>query len=156
MIDRNETSTPDMETAVAERYAAAARAVEPALCCPVEYSADFLSIIPEEILAKDDGCGDPTPYVRRGDTVVDLGSGGGKLCYILSQEVGAEGKVVGIDCNRDMLALARKYQAAVSLTPACLIQSNRVRRVHWTVLRRLTVAAPHAGPRTRLKAEITG
>lgn len=114
MIDRNETSTPDMETAVAERYAAAARAVEPALCCPVEYSADFLSIIPEEILAKDYGCGDPTPYVQSGDTVVDLGSGGGKLCYILSQAVGAEGKVIGIDCNRDMLALARKYQAVVA------------------------------------------
>ncbi len=44
-----------------------------------------LEIIPQEILDRDYGCGDPTPYVRAGDTVLDLGSGGGKVCYILSQ-----------------------------------------------------------------------
>jgi ubiquinone/menaquinone biosynthesis C-methylase UbiE len=84
------------------------------LCCPVEYSADFLSVIPEEVLAKDYGCGDPTPYVREGDTVVDLGSGAGKLCFILAQAVGPEGRAIGIDCNREMLALARKYQPVVA------------------------------------------
>ena len=45
-----------------------------------------------------------------GDTVLDLGSGGGKICYILSQLVGAKGKVIGVDFNDTMLALARKYQ----------------------------------------------
>lgn len=76
MVQRNETSTFDVENAVAERYAAAALAVEPALCCPVEYSADFLSIIPEEILAKDYGCGDPTPYVQSGLSPFDAASSG--------------------------------------------------------------------------------
>jgi len=110
----HEASSSDVETAVARRYAAAAQSVEPALCCPVEYSANFLSVIPEEILAKDYGCGDPTPHVRSGDTVVDLGAGGGKLCYILAQAVGESGRVIGVDCNREMLALARKYQSSVA------------------------------------------
>lgn len=102
------------EAAVASRYTAAAREREAALCCAVEYSADLLTVIPEEILAKDYGCGDPTPYVRVGDTVVDLGSGTGKLCYIAAQVVGPTGKVIGVDCNREMLALARHHQATVA------------------------------------------
>jgi ubiquinone/menaquinone biosynthesis C-methylase UbiE len=51
--------------------------------------------------------------VREGETVLDLGSGSGKACYIISQIVGQKGKVIGVDCNEEMLALARKYQFAV-------------------------------------------
>ena len=102
------------EDSVYQRYAAAANAREEALCCPVEYAADFLSVIPKEILERDYGCGDPTRFVSEGETVVDLGSGGGKLCYILSQVVGQRGRVIGVDCNREMLGLARKYQATVA------------------------------------------
>jgi SAM-dependent methyltransferase len=99
---------------VANRYSAAARAREEALCCPVAYSADLLSVIPEEVLAKDYGCGDPTPYVKEGDTVVDLGAGAGKLCFMMAQVVGASGKVIGVDCNPDMLVLSRSYRDAVA------------------------------------------
>lgn len=102
------------ETAVYDRYAGAAQAREEALCCPVEYAGDFLAVIPQEILERDYGCGDPTRYVNDGETVVDLGSGGGKLCYILSQVVGRRGRVIGVDCNQEMLALARKYQGQVA------------------------------------------
>jgi len=110
------TPTPEknMESSVYQRYANAAQQLEQALCCPTEYAADFLSVIPEEILDRDYGCGDPTPYVNQGETVLDLGSGGGKLCYILAQVVGAQGRVLGVDCNREMLALARKYQRDVA------------------------------------------
>jgi len=52
--------------------------------------------------------------VNPGETVLDLGSGGGKLCYIASQVVGAEGKVIGVDCNQEMLGLARQYQSEVA------------------------------------------
>jgi 2-polyprenyl-3-methyl-5-hydroxy-6-metoxy-1,4-benzoquinol methylase len=114
MTRSDQTAVPGVEEAVKQRYTAAARVPESALCCPVEYSADFLSVIPEEVLAKDYGCGDPSPYVREGDTVVDLGSGAGKLCYILAQAVDREGRVIGIDCNREMLALAGKYQPVVA------------------------------------------
>jgi SAM-dependent methyltransferase len=102
------------EEAVHARYASAAAAVEPALCCPVEYNREYLRAIPAEILERDYGCGDPSPFVLPGDTVLDLGSGGGKLCYILSQLVGPRGRVIGVDCNVAMLQLARRYQADVA------------------------------------------
>jgi SAM-dependent methyltransferase len=102
------------EDSVYNRYAAAANAREEALCCPVEYATDFLSVIPQEIIERDYGCGDPTRFVSEGETVVDLGSGGGKLCYILSQVVGAQGRVIGVDCNQEMLGLARRYQHEVA------------------------------------------
>jgi len=104
------TTTPTAERSVYDRYAAAARQREEALCCPVEYSSDYLANLPEEIIERDYGCGNPTPYARKGETVLDLGSGGGKLCYILAQVVGEHGRVIGVDCNREMQELARKYQ----------------------------------------------
>jgi len=102
------------EDAVYNRYAAAARTREEALCCPVEYTADFLAVIPEESIERDYGCGDPTRYALEGETVLDLGAGGGKLCYILAQVVGERGRVIGVDCNPEMLGLARKYQQQVA------------------------------------------
>ncbi|HEV8385034.1 MAG TPA: methyltransferase domain-containing protein [Candidatus Acidoferrales bacterium] len=78
------------------------------------YDAKFLAAIPQEILEKDYGCGDPTRYVREGDTVLDLGSGGGKICYIASQIVGPRGHVIGVDFNPEMLALARNHQPDVT------------------------------------------
>ncbi len=102
------------EASVDARYAEASQAKQPALCCPTAYRAEYLEAIPREILDRDYGCGDPTPYARPGDTVLDLGSGGGKACYILSQVVGPQGRVIGVDCNREMLALARRHQQAVA------------------------------------------
>ena len=98
------------DDAVARRYAAAAKRRDDALCCPVTYDSALLGKIPREIIDKDYGCGDPTAYLRTGDTVLDLGSGGGKLCYIAAQIVGAGGQVIGVDCNQTMLELSRKYQ----------------------------------------------
>ncbi|MBL4701857.1 MAG: methyltransferase domain-containing protein [Phycisphaeraceae bacterium] len=101
----------DMQTAVLDRYKQGAREVEPALCCPItNYDRKYLDILPQEILDKDYGCGDPSQYVNPGDTVIDLGSDAGKICYILSQMVGEQGKVIGVDFNDEMLDLARKYQ----------------------------------------------
>ena len=93
--------------AVQDRYGAASKSVEAALCCPVTYDPRWLKAIPQEILDRDYGCGDPSTFVQAGDTVLDLGSGGGKICFIAAQVVGAAGKVIGVDRNRDMLALAR-------------------------------------------------
>lgn len=104
----------ETDDCVRERYSAASKEQEAALCCPVVYDTQFLKVIPQEIIDRDYGCGDPSPYVRPGDTVVDLGSGGGKLCYIISQQVGPTGKVIGVDVNTDMLDLARGHQADVA------------------------------------------
>jgi len=99
-----------VETEVSERYAGGAKEVEASLCCPVDYDVELLKILPQEIIDKDYGCGDPSRYVQTGDCVLDLGSGGGKICYMAAQLVGDKGSVIGIDMTDEMLALARKYQ----------------------------------------------
>ena len=71
-----------MEHAVKERYAAAAKQPEQALCCPVDYDPRHLEIIPREVIEKDYGCGDPSRQLRPGETVLDLGSGG-VVCLVL-------------------------------------------------------------------------
>lgn len=105
--------TLKVESAVKDRYTAAAHAKVQDLCCPVEYDRHYLKVIPPEIIERDYGCGDPSKYLRPGETVLDLGSGAGKICFIASQVVGPTGKVIGVDMNDDMLALARKHQRAV-------------------------------------------
>ncbi len=102
------------KASVLERYSAGAREIQADLCCPVDYDAALLRLLPREIIDKDYGCGDPSRYVREGDTVLDLGSGGGKICYMAAQLVGPTGRVIGVDMNDDMLALARKYQAEMA------------------------------------------
>ena len=59
----------DVESAVRERYEAAANEKEPALCCPVEYNPEFLKILPAEIIERDYGCGDPSQFVAAGATI---------------------------------------------------------------------------------------
>lgn len=102
------------EQAVKERYAAASKAQEPALCCPVDYDPRYLESIPAEVIERDYGCGDPSKYVRSGETVLDLGSGTGKICFIASQVVGPEGKVIGVDMTDDMLEVARRNAPVVA------------------------------------------
>jgi ubiquinone/menaquinone biosynthesis C-methylase UbiE len=88
----------------------------------VSYDTGLLAMLPDEILEKDYGCGDPSRYIQEGDVVLDLGSGGGKICYMAAQLVGETGHVIGVDMNDDMLALARKYQAQM----AASLGGNRV------------------------------
>jgi ubiquinone/menaquinone biosynthesis C-methylase UbiE len=102
------------EAAVLERYAQAARVREAALCCPVDYDPRLLEIIPPEVIERDYGCGDPSRFVREGDVVLDLGSGGGKICFIAAQIAGPKGRVIGVDMNDEMLALAREAAPVVA------------------------------------------
>ena len=105
---------PDLESAVRTRYSAAAHQPEASLCCPVSYDPRYLEVIPEEVLERDYGCGDPSRFVREGDVVLDLGSGAGKICFIAAQVAGAGGRVIGVDVNPDMLALSRRAAPIVS------------------------------------------
>ena len=107
------SQTLDVESAVGARYSEAAKQFEPQLCCAVDYDAQYLKVIPAEIIERDYGCGNPARWVRRGETVLDLGSGGGKICFIAAQIVGASGRVIGVDINDEMLALAEKYKAQI-------------------------------------------
>jgi ubiquinone/menaquinone biosynthesis C-methylase UbiE len=111
--EREDAGVTNHESAVLQRYGNAAEEVEACLCLPVNYDKALLQVIPNEIIEKDYGCGDPSIYVREGETVLDLGSGSGKACYILAQIVGVQGKVIGVDFNPPMLDLARKYQKSI-------------------------------------------
>ena len=102
------------ETAVRERYAAGAQKAEDRLCCPVDYNPEFLKAIPQEVIDRDYGCGDPSKYLREGETVLDLGSGTGKICFIAAQVVGAKGKVIGVDMTDEMLNVARRNAPIVA------------------------------------------
>jgi hypothetical protein len=60
----------DPEEAVRDRYSQGAVAVERGLCCPAGYDPKLLEIVPQEVLERDYGCGDPTRYLRSGETVL--------------------------------------------------------------------------------------
>nr|MBA2432062.1 methyltransferase domain-containing protein [Chthoniobacterales bacterium] len=100
-------NTLHAEAAVRDRYAAGAQKQEAKLCCPVDYDPQYLKVIPQEVIERDYGCGDPSKYLRAGETVLDLGSGTGKICFIAAQVVGPTGRVIGVDMTDEMLHVAR-------------------------------------------------
>ncbi|MDA8017544.1 MAG: methyltransferase domain-containing protein [Thermoanaerobaculia bacterium] len=104
----------DAESAVKDRYGQAAQAREAQLCCPVDYDPQYLKVIPSEVIERDYGCGDPSRHLQPGETVLDLGSGTGKICFIASQVVGPHGKVIGVDMTPEMLGIARQAAPEVA------------------------------------------
>jgi len=102
------------ETIVRERYAAGAKERADKLCCPVNYESEYLKVIPQEVVERDYGCGDPTRCLRKDDIVVDLGSGTGKICFIAAQIVGPKGTVIGVDMTDEMLEVARRNAPIVA------------------------------------------
>jgi arsenite methyltransferase len=113
MSPESAASAPDVLSAVQARYRRGAVERVPELCCPVDYDPALLAVLPPEILERDYGCGDPSRFVRRGDVVLDLGSGAGKICFLASQIVGPEGRVIGVDATAEMLALARRHAPSI-------------------------------------------
>jgi arsenite methyltransferase len=102
------------ESVVKNRYAAGAKATEAKLCCPVPFESEYLKAIPREVIERDYGCGDPSKYLREGETVLDLGCGTGKICFVAAQIVGREGKVIGVDMTDEMLEVARRNAPLVA------------------------------------------
>ena len=106
----------DIVKKVSERYAEAVTSGE-RMCCPTTYDmAHLRSFIPEEVLNISYGCGNPAGLktVKRGETVLDLGSGGGIDCFEASRLVGPTGRVIGIDMTETMLDIARNNAAVVA------------------------------------------
>ncbi|MBN2303565.1 MAG: arsenite methyltransferase [Anaerolineae bacterium] len=110
--------------AVQERYGAIARqlnVIQPAesACCgsaneiaadcgPKLYDDALLEGLPVDVTGLSLGCGDPVSIasLREGETVLDLGSGGGIDCFLAAKQVGESGYVIGVDMTPDMLAKA--------------------------------------------------
>jgi arsenite methyltransferase len=114
MSERPSVAMSQIEEAVRNRYSHGAVTVEPDLCCPTDYDPKLLQLIPQEVLERDYGCGDPTRFIQAGQTVLDLGSGAGKVCFLASQVVGPAGHVIGVDMNDEMLGVARRNAPAVA------------------------------------------
>jgi len=110
--DSSEVSREDVQSF----YSRAAAATQASLCCPADYSGDDLSHIPEEVRSISYGCGSPVnrANLKAGETLVDLGSGGGIDCFIASKVVGEAGRVYGIDMTDEMLGVARKNAVTVA------------------------------------------
>ena len=127
---RNAAAAAEAEEAIP--LAAVSRSGDPdAACCgPDAPSADEVSFImglyaetettglPPGALEAAAGCGNPTAIaeLRPGETVLDLGSGGGIDCFLAARQVGPAGRVIGVDMTPDMVNLARSNAAKVGAT----------------------------------------
>jgi SAM-dependent methyltransferase len=123
-------STTQVQDAVREKYGEIARAVGAKRCCgptacgcgdPITsdlYSTAETAGLPSEAVAVSLGCGNPTALIdlKTGETVLDLGSGGGIDVLLSAKRVGPTGKVYGLDMTDDMLALARENQRKAGAT----------------------------------------
>ena len=119
----------DLQRTIRERYGAIAKTVGATGCCGSEracgdsISADLYSDaeqrqLPKEAVAASLGCGNPTALLdlAPGETVLDLGSGGGIDVLLSAGRVGPAGKVYGLDMTDEMLALAREKQRKAGAT----------------------------------------
>ncbi len=82
-------------------------------CCdqhPPVWLRPILSLVHEEVVARYYGCGLVAPQLLAGTRVLDLGSGSGRDCYVLSYLVGEQGEVVGVDMTAEQLQIARRHQ----------------------------------------------
>jgi arsenite methyltransferase len=82
------------------------------------YADDETKTLPEEAVLASLGCGNPTSLaeLKQGETVLDLGSGGGIDVLLSARRVGLSGKAYGLDMTEDMLALARENQRKAGAT----------------------------------------
>jgi arsenite methyltransferase len=118
-------SEADIKEVVRERYAEIARGVQgPGSSCCYDgevgsrcisanlYADDETGSLPEDAVLASLGCGNPTALaeLKQGETVLDLGSGGGIDVLLSGRRVGPTGKAYGLDMTDDMLALARENQ----------------------------------------------
>jgi len=145
-VVENPTETaPDPDAvrdSVRSHYAGAALAVlaDPAAgCCggspdpaasadprygPARYEADELAALPTTAVAASLGCGNPLAIadLRPGETVLDLGSGGGIDVLLAARRVGPAGRAYGLDMTEEMLTLARRNAAEAGIENAAFLQ----------------------------------
>ncbi len=133
MVEANIKTETSIKDVVKEKYGEAARRAVAGgtsccapTCCGGEkdpitsnlYSLSETAGLPELAVSASLGCGNPTALaeLHEGDTVLDLGSGGGIDVLLSARRVGPTGKVYGLDMTDDMLALARANQQKAGVT----------------------------------------
>src|SRR6188472_1656275 len=123
-------STSHVQDAVRQKYGEIARSVGTGGCCgpsscgcgdPITsnlYSDAETSGLPGDAVAASLGCGNPTALIdlHPGQTVLDLGSGGGIDVLLSARRVAPDGKAIGLDMTDEMLALALKNAAEAGVT----------------------------------------
>jgi arsenite methyltransferase len=122
----------DVRSAVRDQYGSIARSqgstsCAPGCCAPgainasasarLGYTDDDMAAVPEGA-NMGLGCGNPQAIaaLREGETVLDLGSGGGFDCFLAATQVGEKGRVIGVDMTPDMVSLARQNAATLGVT----------------------------------------
>jgi arsenite methyltransferase len=136
----NDQTPKDVHSAVREHYGQIAADFQPvktagcgcstgetakASCCDNQaasgqlkiYKTTDIAALPEDVTGLSLGCGDPVTLaaLKPGQTVLDLGSGGGIDCFLSAQKVGPTGKVIGVDMTAEMLEKARQNRAKLGL-----------------------------------------
>ncbi|HEW81143.1 MAG TPA: methyltransferase domain-containing protein, partial [Nitrospirae bacterium] len=93
---------------VKKKFSKAAYAPVAEYYCPTGYNPKDLAHIPNEVLDVSYGCGNPAALasIKAGQTIVDLGAGGGIDCFIAARKLGKKGRVIGIDLTDEMVAKA--------------------------------------------------
>ncbi|HEU4758736.1 MAG TPA: arsenite methyltransferase [Dehalococcoidia bacterium] len=127
------TTEREIKEQVRDQYAARARKVKESGegCCGSSsptvdvisshlYTTDEMSELPEQAVLASLGCGNPVAVaeLREGETVLDLGSGGGIDVLLSARRVGPTGKAYGLDMTDEMLELARENQRKAGVTNA--------------------------------------
>jgi SAM-dependent methyltransferase len=119
---------PSIHDAVRDHYAERARksdsccgADSASACCDsknVLYPDELLATVPDDVANFSLGCGDPISLaaLQPGQTVLDLGSGGGLDCFLAGKKVGPTGHVIGVDMTPEMLEKARANATRMGVT----------------------------------------
>lgn len=125
----NEQTKDEVRAAVREQYGNVARSAGAVGCAPgccgpgaegslkLGYSAEDLAAVPDGA-NMGLGCGNPQAIaaLKVGETVLDLGAGGGFDCFLAAKQVGATGRVIGVDMTADMIAKARANARTLEAT----------------------------------------
>lgn len=126
----NEHSKDEVRAVVREQYGKVARQSGPSSCAPgccggssgdaslkLGYSAEDLAAVPEGA-NMGLGCGNPQAIaaLKPGETVLDLGAGGGFDCFLAAKQVGPSGRVIGVDMTPDMVTKARANARTLGTT----------------------------------------
>ena len=95
---------------VKKKFSKAAYAPVADYYCPTGYDPKDLAHIPNEVLEVSYGCGNPAALasIKAGQTILDLGAGGGIDCFIAAKKLGKNGRVIGIDLTDEMVAKAKE------------------------------------------------